>query len=104
MVYHTTVLPVTDTDTTSQQPPVTPLNDGHDNAARSLVHFRKSSDPSRQQEGQYDAYTMPHPVWSEEELHSVEITHTPPEKPVDTVTADSTRTVLKLMHSPELWK
>ena len=47
---------------------------------------------------------MPHPVWSEEELHSVQITHTPPEKPVDTVTADSTRTVLKLMHSPELWK
>ena len=51
-----------------------------------LVHFRKSSSPgSDQQAGEYEAYTLPHPVWSQEELHSVQITHTPPEKTVDKV-------------------
>ena len=39
----------------------------------------------QQQDGDYEAYTMPHPVWTEEEMHSVQITHTPPEKAVDTV-------------------
>ena len=51
-----------------------------------LEHFRKSSSPeSHGQEGEYGAYTLPHPVWSQEELYSVQITHTPPEKTVDKV-------------------
>nr|UNU90929.1 alternative oxidase [Oncomelania hupensis] len=28
-------------------------------------------------------YTLPHPIWSEKELHEVQITHTPPEGKVD---------------------
>ena len=53
-----------------------------------LVHFHKSSHSkktSHQQTGENEAYTMPHPVWSQEELYSVQITHTPPEKTVDKV-------------------
>ncbi|CAI8020191.1 Alternative oxidase, mitochondrial [Geodia barretti] len=55
----------------------------------SLDHFRKPSQPAagttgHQEDGWCDGYTLPHPVWSEEELNSVQITHTPPEKPVDT--------------------
>ena len=53
-----------------------------------LVHFHKpshSKKTSHQQTGEYEAYTRPHPVWSQEELYSVQITHTPPEKTVDKV-------------------
>lgn len=70
---------------TSRQPP---LKNGQDGAPIPLTHFRNSTHPrilSQQKAGEYEAYTMPHPVWSEEEVYSVEINHTPPEKPVDTV-------------------
>ncbi|CAI8021369.1 Alternative oxidase, mitochondrial, partial [Geodia barretti] len=60
-----------------------------DDLPMSLDHFRKPSQPAagttgHQEDGWCDGYTLPHPVWSEEELNSVQITHTPPEKPVDT--------------------
>ncbi|CAI8020162.1 Alternative oxidase, mitochondrial [Geodia barretti] len=60
-----------------------------DDLPMSLDHFRKPSQPSagttgHQEDGWCDGYTLPHPVWSEEELNSVQITHTPLEKPVDT--------------------
>ena len=57
-------------------------------------HFRESTTPHplanqlstlKQSGDQKTVYTLPHPVWSEEELHSVKITHTPPEKAVDAV-------------------
>ena len=59
-----------------------------------LDHFRKPIHPRTpspaaagqgEEGGVYEAYTLPHPVWSEEELNSVQITHTPPEKTVDRV-------------------
>lgn len=64
------------------------MTNGQDGAPVPLVHFRKSTHPkvaAEEKEGVYEAYTMPHPVWSEEELYSVEIEHTPPEKGVDRV-------------------
>ena len=76
---------VSSSETTSQQAPVT---NGQDGAPVPLVHFRKSTHPkvaAEEKEGVYEAYTMPHPVWSNEELYSVEIEHTPPEKRVDRV-------------------
>lgn len=70
----------------SQQAPVT---NGQDGAPVPLVHFRKSTHPRIASEPRetdtYEPYTMPHPVWNEEELYSVKITHTPPEKRVDRV-------------------
>ncbi|CAI8054950.1 Alternative oxidase, mitochondrial [Geodia barretti] len=55
-----------------------------DDLPMSLDHFRKPSQPAAgttgHQEG--DGYTLPHPVWSEEEMNSVQITHTPSKKPV----------------------
>ena len=50
-----------------------------------LVHFHKSSHSKKTSHQQTGAYTMPHPVWSQEELYSVQITHTLPEKTVDKV-------------------
>ena len=45
-----------------------------------LDHFRSHPRTSGSQQegggggvGEYDAYTLPHPVWSEEEVHSVQI-------------------------------
>lgn len=73
-------------ETTSPQAPVT---NGQDGAPVPLVHFRKSTHPriaSEQKEADmYEPYTMPHPVWNDEELYSVKINHTPPEKRVDRV-------------------
>ena len=69
------------TTTDSQRPP-------QDDQGMSLDHFRKPIHPSttgEQEDERSDGYTLPHPVWSEEELNSVQITHSPPEKPVDTV-------------------
>ena len=65
-----------------------------DHSNRDTPHFRESTTPHplanqlstlKQSGDQETVYTLPHPVWSEEELHSVQITHTPPEKAVDTV-------------------
>ena len=71
-----------------------PMSD-RDDLPMSLDHFRKPSQPAagttgHQEDGWCDGYTLPHPVWSEEELNSVQITHTPPEKPVDTVHSHTT--------------
>ena len=33
------------------------------------------------------AYTLPHPIWSQEELEGVEITHEPPRDKTETVSA-----------------
>ena len=75
-----------------------------DDLPMSLDHFRKPSRPAagttgHQEDGRCDGYTLPHPVWSEEELNSVQITHTPPEKPVDTVHSHTTLTNYS-KHSP----
>ncbi|KAH3703449.1 uncharacterized protein LOC127861089 [Dreissena polymorpha] len=57
-----------------------------------LDHFRKSNDDKKQatslQASTEDlpplgTHALPHPIWTERELHSVEITHKPPEGFVD---------------------
>ncbi len=32
-----------------------------------------------------DSYSLPHPIWSEEDVMKVEVTHTPPTDKVDKV-------------------
>ena len=36
-------------------------------------------------EEENDGYTLPHPIWSKEEVESVQITHTPPVTMMDKV-------------------
>lgn len=43
------------------------------------VEGLKISDPQPQ------SYTLPHPIWSQEELMGVEITHDPPKDKTETV-------------------
>ena len=83
-------------------PPPTSRSD-RDDLRLSLDHFRKPVPPVGAtasshllEEGACDGYTLPHPVWSDEELNSVKITHTPPEKPVDTVLCHNSLTDLNI--------
>ncbi|XP_022314644.2 uncharacterized protein LOC111119097 isoform X1 [Crassostrea virginica] len=53
-----------------------------------LDHFRKSQSTETLVESLKDpppmgTHTLPHPIWSEEELHNVKVTHKPPEGFVD---------------------
>ena len=93
--------PATATTGTQGPPPPTSGSDRDD--LRSLDHFRKPVPPVGAtasshllEEGACDGYTLPHPVWSDEELNSVQITHTPPEKPVDTVLCHNSLTDLNI--------
>ena len=75
--------------TKCQQPTETEhLKNGQEYVPVPLVDFHKSSHcriASQQQEGEYKPYTMPHPLWTQEEVDSVQISHTPPERGVDMV-------------------
>lgn len=53
-----------------------------------LDHFRKTQSTDQLVESMKNpppmgTHTLPHPIWSEEELHSVKVTHKPPEGFVD---------------------
>ena len=74
--------PATATTGTQGPPPPTSRSD-RDDLRVSLDHFRKPVPPVGAtasshllEEGACDRYTLPHPVWSDEELNSVQITHT----------------------------
>ena len=63
-----------------------PSNNNNNN--HGLQHFRKTSlqdSVADIMERGSENYRLPHPVWSEDELNSVTITHTPPEKAADKV-------------------
>ncbi|CAC5386950.1 Ubiquinol oxidase 2, mitochondrial,Ubiquinol oxidase 1, mitochondrial,Alternative oxidase 3, mitochondrial,Alternative oxidase, mitochondrial,Ubiquinol oxidase 1c, mitochondrial,Ubiquinol oxidase 1b, mitochondrial,Alternative oxidase 1, mitochondrial,Ubiquinol oxidase 1a, mitochondrial,Ubiquinol oxidase 3, mitochondrial,Alternative oxidase 2, mitochondrial,Ubiquinol oxidase, mitochondrial [Mytilus coruscus] len=52
-----------------------------------LQHFKKSQENvstiSKDETPPIGANALPHPIWSEEEVHNVEVTHKPPEGKVD---------------------
>ncbi|KAL4228363.1 hypothetical protein ACF0H5_011411 [Mactra antiquata] len=51
-----------------------------------LVHFRKTdgtTETEKPHEVPMGTHALPHPIWSEEELHNIQITHKPPEGFVD---------------------
>ncbi|CAG2223847.1 Alternative oxidase, mitochondrial,Ubiquinol oxidase 1c, mitochondrial,Ubiquinol oxidase 1, mitochondrial,Alternative oxidase 3, mitochondrial,Alternative oxidase 1, mitochondrial,Ubiquinol oxidase 2, mitochondrial,Ubiquinol oxidase 1a, mitochondrial,Ubiquinol oxidase 3, mitochondrial,Alternative oxidase 2, mitochondrial,Ubiquinol oxidase, mitochondrial,Ubiquinol oxidase 1b, mitochondrial [Mytilus edulis] len=52
-----------------------------------LQHFKKSQEniptTSKDETPPIGANALPHPIWSEEEVHNVEVTHKPPEGKVD---------------------
>ncbi|KAJ8307002.1 hypothetical protein KUTeg_015086 [Tegillarca granosa] len=72
-----------------------------------LEHFRKTEKPASTQQTSsikvntedetppMGTHTLPHPIWSEEELHNVQITHNPPEKFVDKLAYFSVKVMRK---------
>ncbi|XP_062593864.1 uncharacterized protein LOC134255361 isoform X1 [Saccostrea cucullata] len=64
-----------------------------------LDHFRKSTEVAVQEiknPPPIGTHTLPHPIWTEDELHSVKVTHKPPEGFVDKL---AFRSVKLLRHS-----
>ncbi|XP_061183145.1 uncharacterized protein LOC133191406 isoform X3 [Saccostrea echinata] len=64
-----------------------------------LDHFRSSTEVAVEEiknPPPMGTHTLPHPIWTEDELHSVEITHKPPEGFVDKL---AFRSVKLLRHS-----
>lgn len=64
---------------------------------KTLQHFKKTQDtqPSLQDVPPIGTNALPHPIWSEDELHNVEITHKPPEGIVDKMAYYSVKTMRK---------
>ncbi|VDH97347.1 Hypothetical predicted protein [Mytilus galloprovincialis] len=66
---------------------------------KSLQHFKKNEDTiSAVATGDpppIGTHALPHPIWSEEELHSVEVTHKPPEGIVDRMAYYSVKVMRK---------